>query len=121
MRYLQGDSPSVEDLGDERWGSHMHPTYWSLHLKTKVAIPRGIYKQDSHFIIWLKRTLSLNKGLVWMVGIMLGWYYVVWFVCVDNINRKHPYLNQIYFNYTPFTTMLRLGFKKNINQNYENY
>jgi hypothetical protein len=56
-----------------------------------------------------------------MVGIMLGWYYVVWFVCVDNINRKHPYLNQIYFNYTPFTTMLRLGFKKNINQNYENY
>jgi hypothetical protein len=56
-----------------------------------------------------------------MVGIMLGWYYVVWFVCVDNTNRKHPYLNQIYFNYTPFTTMLQLGLKKNINQNYDNY
>jgi 23S rRNA A2030 N6-methylase RlmJ len=28
-----------------------------------------------------------------MISIMLRWYYVVWFMCVDNENYKHQHKN----------------------------
>jgi hypothetical protein len=52
---------------------------------------------DLYLVFWawiwsqLHVTLYFSIFFVWMVSIMLGWYYVVWFMCVDTKSCKHQH------------------------------
>jgi hypothetical protein len=65
-----------------------------LHIILVFWFPSCVLGLDSNIVTselvlgFLSRVLALNYHCVWMVGIMFGWYYVVWFMCVDNEDCK---------------------------------